>query len=27
VKLVERLREKGLILPEYIIDWYHSLFG
>ncbi len=27
VKLVERLREKGLILPEYIIKWYHSLFG
>lgn len=27
VKLVERLREKGLILPEYIIDWHHSLFG
>lgn len=27
VKLVAQLREKGLILPEYIIDWYHSLFG
>jgi len=27
VKLVERLKQKGLILPEYIIDWYHSLFG
>jgi len=32
VRLVERFREKGLILkglilPEYIINWYHSLFG
>ena len=27
VRLVERFREKGLILPEYVINWYHSLFG
>jgi 6-phospho-3-hexuloisomerase len=25
VKLVERLGEKGLQLPEYIIHWHHSL--
>jgi len=25
VKLVERLRERGLKLPEYVIDWYHSV--
>jgi 6-phospho-3-hexuloisomerase len=25
VKLVERLGEKGLALPEYIINWHHSL--
>jgi 6-phospho-3-hexuloisomerase len=25
VKLVERLGEKGLTLPEYIIHWHHSL--
>jgi len=25
VKLVERLGEKGLRLPEYIIHWHHSL--
>lgn len=25
VKLVERLAEKGLRLPEYIINWHHSL--
>ena len=25
VKLVERLRERGLNLPEYIISWYHSV--
>ncbi|MCW4001790.1 MAG: SIS domain-containing protein [Candidatus Bathyarchaeota archaeon] len=24
VKLAERLRERGLKLPEYIINWYHS---
>jgi 6-phospho-3-hexuloisomerase len=24
VKLVERLGEKGLGLPEFIINWYHS---
>lgn len=27
VKLVERLSGRGLRLPEYVIDWYHSLFG
>lgn len=27
VRLVERFREKGLVLPEYVINWYHSLFG
>jgi len=27
VRLVERFKEKGLILPEYVINWYHSLFG
>lgn len=27
VRLVEMFREKGLILPEYVINWYHSLFG
>jgi 6-phospho-3-hexuloisomerase len=25
VKLAERLREKGLNLPEYIVSWYHSV--
>jgi D-arabinose 5-phosphate isomerase GutQ len=25
VKLAERLRERGLTLPEYIINWYHSV--
>jgi D-arabinose 5-phosphate isomerase GutQ len=25
VKLVERLGERGLMLPEYIINWHHSL--
>jgi D-arabinose 5-phosphate isomerase GutQ len=25
VKLTERLRERGLKLPEYMIDWYHSV--
>ncbi len=25
VKLAERLSEKGLRLPEYIINWYHSI--
>jgi D-arabinose 5-phosphate isomerase GutQ len=25
VKLVERLGERGLTLPEYIINWHHSL--
>jgi 6-phospho-3-hexuloisomerase len=25
VKLAERLRERGLKLPEYIINWYHSV--
>ncbi|MCX6644443.1 MAG: SIS domain-containing protein [Candidatus Bathyarchaeota archaeon] len=25
VKLAERLRERGLNLPEYIISWYHSV--
>jgi len=25
VKLAERLRAKGLRLPEYIINWYHSV--
>jgi len=25
VKLVERLGERGLRLPEYILDWHHSL--
>jgi len=25
VKLAERLSEKGLKLPEYILDWYHSV--
>lgn len=25
VKLAERLSEKGLKLPEYIINWYHSV--
>jgi 6-phospho-3-hexuloisomerase len=25
VRLVERLGEKGLKLPEYIINWHHSL--
>ncbi len=25
VKLAERLAERGLILPEYIISWYHSV--
>jgi len=25
VKLAERLRERGLNLPEYIINWYHSV--
>lgn len=25
VKLVERLSERGLKLPEYVIDWYHSV--
>jgi 6-phospho-3-hexuloisomerase len=25
VKLVERLGEQGLSLPEYIIHWHHSL--
>ena len=25
VKLAERLRERGLELPEYIINWYHSV--
>jgi 6-phospho-3-hexuloisomerase len=25
VKLVERLGERGLRLPEYILNWHHSL--
>ncbi len=25
VKLTERLRERGLKMPEYMIDWYHSV--
>jgi len=25
VKLAERLSERGLKLPEYIINWYHSV--
>ncbi|UCE96719.1 MAG: SIS domain-containing protein [Candidatus Bathyarchaeota archaeon] len=25
VKLAERLRERGLTLPEFIINWYHSV--
>ncbi|MEM2875377.1 MAG: SIS domain-containing protein, partial [Candidatus Bathyarchaeia archaeon] len=25
VKLVERLNKKGLILPEYVLNWYHSV--
>jgi 6-phospho-3-hexuloisomerase len=25
VRLVERLGEKGLRLPEYILNWHHSL--
>jgi D-arabinose 5-phosphate isomerase GutQ len=25
VKLAERLGERGLNLPEYIISWYHSV--
>ncbi len=25
VKLTERLRERGLKLPEYMINWYHSV--
>jgi hypothetical protein len=25
VKLAERLRQRGLNLPEYIISWYHSV--
>ena len=25
VKLVERLSERGLKLPEYILNWYHSI--
>jgi len=25
VKLAERLAERGLNLPEYIISWYHSI--
>jgi len=25
VKLAERLNEKGLILPEYVLNWYHSV--
>ncbi len=25
VRLAERLRERGLELPEYIINWYHSV--
>ena len=25
VKLAERLEEKGLKLPEYIMNWYHSV--
>ncbi|MCZ2809782.1 MAG: SIS domain-containing protein, partial [Candidatus Bathyarchaeota archaeon] len=25
VKLAERLRERGLKLPEYMINWYHSI--
>ncbi len=25
VKLVERLSERGLKLPEFVIDWYHSV--
>jgi 6-phospho-3-hexuloisomerase len=25
VKLAERLRDRGLNLPEYIISWYHSV--
>ena len=25
VKLAERLSEKGLKLPEFIINWYHSV--
>jgi 6-phospho-3-hexuloisomerase len=25
VRLVERLGERGLRLPEYIINWHHSL--
>jgi 6-phospho-3-hexuloisomerase len=25
VKLAEKLSEKGLNLPEYIVSWYHSV--
>jgi hypothetical protein len=25
VKLAERLGQRGLKLPEYIISWYHSV--
>ena len=25
VKLAERLSKKGLILPEYVLNWYHSV--
>jgi 6-phospho-3-hexuloisomerase len=25
VKLAERLKERGLNMPEYIINWYHSV--
>jgi 6-phospho-3-hexuloisomerase len=25
VELVKRLSERGLSLPEYVIDWYHSV--
>ena len=25
VKLAERLNKKGLILPEYVLNWYHSV--
>jgi DNA-binding MurR/RpiR family transcriptional regulator len=25
VKLAERLTERGLNLPEYILSWYHSI--
>jgi len=25
VKLAERLGERGLKLPEYLISWYHSV--